>query len=101
MIPETGDPNCFALRVEGDSMLPGLKAGHIVIVSPSSLPENGEICAVKLKSEEVAVKLWHDQGNGLVVLKSMNDAYEPRAAAKFEIEWAYPVVQIMLKRMRR
>ena len=70
------DPNAYALNVEGDSMSPMLEKGWIVYVCPNHNYVNGDLVVVQLNSEEVMIKKFRKQ-DGVMMLQSINPAYEP------------------------
>ena len=71
-----GDPNCFALRVRGDSMInAGILNGDKVVVRPQQTADDGQI-VVALIGDEATVKRL-SRKNGQVWLLPENDAYEP------------------------
>ena len=71
-----GDPNCFALRVRGDSMVgAGILNGDKVVVRPQQTADDGQI-VVALIGDEATVKRL-SRKNGQVWLLPENDAYEP------------------------
>ena len=71
-----GDPNCFALRVRGDSMVgAGILNGDKVVVRPQQTADDGQI-VVALIGDEATVKRL-SRKNGQVWLLPEIDAYEP------------------------
>ncbi len=75
-LPWEGDPDCFALRVRGDSMIEaGIFDGDKLIVRPQATADSGDI-VVALLEEEATVKRLRKQG-GEVWLMPENPAYEP------------------------
>ena len=71
-----GDPDCFALRVRGDSMVnAGILSGDKVVVRPQQTANDGQI-VVALLGDEATVKRLRRK-NGQVWLMPENDAYEP------------------------
>lgn len=71
-----GDPNCFALRVRGDSMMnAGILDGDKVVVRPQQTADDGQI-VVALLGEEATVKRLRRR-NGQIWLMPENDAYQP------------------------
>jgi len=71
-----GDPNCFALRVRGDSMInAGILSGDKVVVRPQQTANDGQI-VVALLGDEATVKRLRRR-NGQVWLMPENDNYEP------------------------
>ncbi len=75
-LPWSDDPDCFALRVKGDSMIDAhIFDGDTVIVRPQPTAENGEI-VVALIGDEATVKRL-SRKNGAVWLLPENPAYAP------------------------
>lgn len=75
-LPWEGDPECFALRVRGDSMInAGIYDGDKVIVRPQQTADNGQI-VVALLGEEATVKRLQRK-NDSVWLMPENPAYSP------------------------
>ena len=71
------DPNAFALRVKGDSMVEaGILEGDIVVVSPNTECRSGDICVVRVNGNEHSIKrvLWFGDN---VVLQPCNSNYDP------------------------
>ena len=75
-LPYESDPECFALRVRGDSMIEaGIFDGDKVVVRPQQTAENGQI-VVALLGDEATVKRLRRR-NGQVWLMPENPAYDP------------------------
>ena len=71
-----GEPECFALRVRGDSMIgAGILDGDKVVVRPQQAAEDGHIVVARI-GDEATVKRLHRR-NGEIWLMPENDAYEP------------------------
>jgi repressor LexA len=72
--------NCFALRVNGDSMIDEhIAEGDIVILQPVIDPrflKNGTIVAAHVPGEGATLKRFYRKGSQ-VTLEAANDAYEP------------------------
>lgn len=78
------DPECFALRVRGDSMVnAGILSGDKVVVRPQSTAEDGQI-VVALLGDEATVKRLRRR-NGQVWLMPENERYEPINGANAQI----------------
>lgn len=73
-------PNCFALRVTGDSMIEDLiTEGDLVIMKSVSAKEqvkNGDIVAARVEGYGTTLKHFYCQGEQ-VILKASNPKYEP------------------------
>ncbi len=73
------DPHCFALRVKGDSMVgAGILPGDIVIVSPNTPYESGDICVVRINGSEHSIKRVLLFGD-IIILQPANPKYDPIA----------------------
>jgi len=71
------DPKAFALRVRGSSMVnAGILEDDIVIVSPSSHVENGDIAAVGYQGVDITLKKFYCLGE-VFVLQPCNPEYPP------------------------
>ena len=73
-----GKENIYALRVKGTSMMDALvNDGDIIILEQAGSPENGEMVAAWLKSEqEATLKRFYREGDR-VRLQPANEAMEP------------------------
>ncbi len=70
-----GDPNCFALRIRGDSMInAGILPGDVIVVRPQNTADQDDI-VVALLGDEATVKRLSLRGG--VWLEPENPAYEP------------------------
>lgn len=71
------DPRAFALVVKGDSMVDaGILDGDVLVVSPSSKVENGDIAVVQINRRETTVKVVYFEGDYLL-LQAANSRYKP------------------------
>ena len=71
-----GDPNCFALRVRGDSMIgAGILSGDRVVVRPQQTANDGQIVVARIGDEATVKRLR--RRNGEIWLMPENDDYEP------------------------
>ena len=71
------DPDLFALRVSGDSLVEvGILEGDYVVVSPmlKNALDQGSVCAVRLEDDEVTLKRVFFAAEG-VILRSANPEY--------------------------
>lgn len=83
-MPWDGDPNCFALRVRGDSMInAGILSGDKVVVRPQQTADDGQIVVARLGDEATVKRLR--RRNGEIWLMPENDAYEPIDGTEAEI----------------
>ena len=78
------DPNCFALRVRGDSMInAGILSGDMVVVRPQQSADDGQIVVARI-GEEATVKRLRRRA-GQVWLLPENENYEPIDGSEAEI----------------
>lgn len=71
-----GAPDCFALRVRGDSMVnAGILDGDKVVVRPQQSADDGQIVVALLEDSATVKRLR--RRNGQIWLMPENDAYDP------------------------
>lgn len=79
-----GDPNCFALRVRGDSMIgAGILSGDMVVVRPQQTADDGQIVVARIGDEATVKRLRCKKGQ--VWLMPENDAYAPIDGSEAEL----------------
>lgn len=69
------DPECYALRVSGDSMAPQLLDGDTVVVSPAAPLVDGCIVAAFVEPDGDVVKVYRRLPDGTVLLQPANSSY--------------------------
>ncbi len=72
-----GDPNLFAVRVKGESMVGSkIEENDVVVISPAQkgLLKAGDIAAVRVGTEGITLKEVHNYPDGLI-LRSTNPEY--------------------------
>ena len=86
-----GDENAFAFYIEGDSMVPELREGDVVIASPKAVDDgevaDGEMVFVRFtgdRDDGCTVKRVYDLGDA-VDLVAENRAYKPMRVPKEHI----------------
>ena len=78
------DPDCFGLRVRGDSMInAGILPGDTVIVRPQSSADDGQIVVARIGDEATVKRL--SRKNGQIWLLPENDAYDPIDGSEAEL----------------
>lgn len=78
------DPDCFALRVRGESMIgAGILDGDKVIVRPQPTADDGQIVVARLGDEATVKRLRRRHGE--VWLMPENDAFSPIDGTEAEI----------------
>ena len=79
-----GDPQCFALRVRGDSMInAGILNGDMVVVRPQPSADDGQIVVARIGDEATVKRL--SRKDGQVWLMPENDAYSPIDGSEAEL----------------
>lgn len=79
-----GDPSCFALRVQGDSMIgAGILNGDKVVVRPQPTANDGQIVVARIEDEATVKRLR--RRNGEIWLMPENDNYDPIDGTNAEI----------------
>ena len=79
-----GDPDCFALRVRGDSMVgAGILDGDKVIIRPQQTAEDGQIVVARIGDEATVKRL--SRRNGQIWLLPENENYEPIDGSEAEL----------------
>ena len=70
-----GDPDCFALRIKGESMInAGILDGDLVVVRPQTHADHGDIVIALLEDEATCKRLSTRDG---IWLMPENPAFEP------------------------
>ena len=79
-----GDPNCFALRVRGESMIgAGIMDGDRVVVRPQPAAEDGQIVVARIEDEATVKRLSRKEGR--IWLLPENPAFDPIDGTQAEI----------------
>lgn len=76
----------FALRIKGDSMLPGLKEGDTVIVKEQPDVNSGDVAIVLINGDEATVKQVKKTDGGIVLFGYNTAVYEPHFYSNQDIE---------------
>jgi len=92
------DEQVYGVRVFGDSMLPTVKPGAIVIASMEASCQSGDLAVVVTDDGEAMVKLVYYKGEELL-LRSTNPAYPDRRLPRTSIMHLHPVVYIRMGRV--
>jgi phage repressor protein C with HTH and peptisase S24 domain len=90
-----GDENAYAIRIEGDSMLP-CREGWIVVCSPNKQVSNNDLVIAKTREDEVLFKQikFHKD---TIILSSHNTAYEDLYFSKEDFYFYHKVVGIKIR----
>lgn len=91
--PDLHDPNAFAVRVVGDSMIPAFIQGDIVIFSPAAEVQNGDDCFVRFsRPNESTFKRVFFEAEKKVRLQPRNETYAPQIVAAGRVDGMYRAV---------
>ncbi len=83
-MPWDGDPNCFALRVRGQSMIgAGILDGDKVVVRPQQTAEDGQIVVARIGDEATVKRLRREKGK--IWLMPENENFEPIDGSEAEL----------------
>lgn len=86
--PEAGvHDDCYAIKVNGNSMEPLYRSGDILIVSPSENIRKGDRVIAKLSDGRVLTKILDKKGSKEYRLKSANEAYDDHIISPDEVVW--------------
>lgn len=84
MMAWDGDPECFALRVRGDSMIgAGILDGDKVVIRPQQTAEDGQIVVARIEDEATVKRL--SRRDNQVWLLPENPAYDPIDGSQAEL----------------
>lgn len=76
----------FALQVRGDSMLPKLEEGDVVIVKKQEDVETGDIAIVLVNGDEATIKQVKKVDGGIMLYGFNPDVYEPHFYSNQQIQ---------------
>lgn len=85
-------PDCFALRIDGDSMQPRINDSELIVLSPSMPARQGQIAVAKIHGQiGVTCKIIRSS-QGEVHLIPINEKYETKIVPEKEVLWALAVL---------
>ncbi|ESZ50049.1 MULTISPECIES: helix-turn-helix transcriptional regulator [unclassified Mesorhizobium] len=91
-LPARATETSYALKVQGDSMLPLYRNGDVLIVEPGAATRKGDRVVVKTNAGEVMAKVLDRQTTKSIVLISLNPDHPDRDIAMGEVEWVARIV---------
>jgi phage repressor protein C with HTH and peptisase S24 domain len=91
-LPGGQDEGSYALKVQGDSMLPLYRDGDVLVVRPEATVRSGDRVVVKTSSGEVMAKVLAKRSAGELELQSLNPDHPNRRFSAREIEWVARIV---------
>jgi repressor LexA len=98
--PDVDDPDAFAARVVGDSMLPDYREGDIVVFSPARPVKSGMDCFVRLERDgETTFKRIALEGEAgeTIRLVPLNRAFAERTVAREDVALLCAAVSVTRK----
>ena len=90
--PDNPDPNCYALEISGESMMPVYRDGDRILVSPSANVRRGDRVVVKTRAGEVLAKALARITAQRLELKSFNPAFEDRSFALNDVAFVHRII---------
>ena len=91
-LPARAEEASYALKVQGDSMLPLYRNGDVLIVEPGAHVRKGDRVVVKTTAGEVMAKVLDRRTEQSIVLVSLNPTHPDRDIALGEVEWVARIV---------
>ncbi len=100
--PDIADPDAFAARVVGDSMVPAYQQGDVVVFSPAKPIRSGADCFARLEPDHQSTfkRVFFEQseaGEELIRLQPLNPAYPPSLLPRERVAGLYAAVTVMRK----
>jgi phage repressor protein C with HTH and peptisase S24 domain len=90
--PTPSAEGSYALKVQGDSMMPLYRDGDVLIVQPGATLHRGDRVVVKTTDGEVMAKVLVRQNAKAVELLSLNPEHPNRQIPTREVEWVARIV---------
>ncbi len=82
----------YALKVQGDSMLPVYRDGDVLIVRPDNSARAGDRVVVRTSGGEVMAKVLDKRSTQRIELRSLNPEHPDRSLAAGDVEWIARIV---------
>lgn len=82
----------YALKVQGDSMLPLYRDGDVLVVRPEAGIRQGDRVVVKTAGGEVMAKILAKRSTAQVELQSLNPEHPMRQIPTGDVEWMARIV---------
>ncbi len=93
-LPGAGIQHLFALQISGDALMPILREGDRIIVSPEADIRRGDRVVVKTRSGDVMVRTLTHVSASIVELEALNPAHPPRRMELKDIRWVSRIIWI-------
>ena len=91
-LPAQSTASSYALKVQGDSMLPLYRNGDVLIVEPGATVRKGDRVVVKTNAGDVMAKVLERQTPKSVSLVSLNPDHPNRDIAMADVDWVARIV---------
>ncbi|MCP9229321.1 helix-turn-helix transcriptional regulator [Mesorhizobium sp. LMG 17147] len=91
-LPARATETSYALKVQGDSMLPLYRNGDVLIVEPGATIRKGDRVVVKTNAGEVMAKVLDRQTPKSITLVSLNPDHPDRDIPMRDVEWVARIV---------
>jgi phage repressor protein C with HTH and peptisase S24 domain len=91
-LPAQSTETSYALKVQGDSMLPLYRNGDVLIVEPGATTRKGDRVVVKTNGGEVMAKVLERQTAKSIILVSLNPDHPDRDIPMRDVEWVARIV---------
>lgn len=96
--PGLTDPDAFAARIIGDSMMPEFREGDVVVFSPARDVASGDDCFVRIAPDHEStfkrVYFEGEAGSELIRLQPINNRYPPRVLPREDVMGLYRAVSV-------
>ena len=76
----------FALQIKGDSMMPRMESGDVVIVRQQDDADSGDYVIALINGDDAVCKQLKKYDDGSIALMSLNPAYDPMYFSGAEID---------------
>jgi phage repressor protein C with HTH and peptisase S24 domain len=91
-LPHQASGQAYALKVQGDSMLPLYRDGDTLIVEPQARLRTGDRVVVRTRDGEIMAKILQRFGSDTVELLSLNPDHPDRVFKRSDIDWAARII---------
>jgi SOS-response transcriptional repressor LexA len=100
--PDIADPDAFAARVVGDSMMPEYREGDIVVFSPARTIASGMDCFARLEPDQETTfkRVYFEKdgsGEAMIRLQPLNPAFAARTLPRERVAGLYAAVSVTRK----
>ena len=83
---------CYALEVQGESMMPLYRDGDVLIVEPGAQVRRGDRVVVRTREAEVMAKVLIRQTPKTIELMSLNPEHPGRTLDMAEVDWIARII---------